>query len=76
MPASAQYYLSCTGCGSIAQEKIGDQLLNLYGETDLEVREEAIEQGWWSDAFDEQTNADQEKDFCPACVATNKHLDK
>ncbi|EOC1764985.1 hypothetical protein [Vibrio furnissii] len=73
MPASAQYYLSCTGCGAIAKELIGDEKFNLYGETELEVREEACELGWWTNAFDDNSAEGKELDFCPDCVAKHKH---
>ncbi|BCL74136.1 hypothetical protein TUMSATVNIG1_61200 (plasmid) [Vibrio nigripulchritudo] len=69
MPAEAQYYLSCTGCGALAKEKIGDQELTLFGENELEVREEALELGWRTNAYNDDTNEGQERDYCPKCVA-------
>lgn len=73
MPVSAQYYITCSGCGVVAKESIGNQMLNLYGETELEVREEACELGWWTNANDGTCSEGRESDFCPTCVAEKKH---
>lgn len=74
MPVLIQYYLTCSGCGATAQEQVGDKMFNLFGETDLEVREEACDLGWWTNAFDDSCDERHAKDFCPTCVANKKHL--
>lgn len=69
MPASAQYYLSCSQCGSLATVDGGDKKQTLYAETETCVREEAVDEGWHSNATDTFLSTKDIIDYCPDCVA-------
>ncbi len=67
--------MTCSGCGVIATEKIGDAVLTLYAETEDCLRDEVLENGWESNAGNNMVSHDIIEDYCPDCVRKKQKID-
>jgi hypothetical protein len=62
MPAQAQYYLTCSGCGNVA---IYEDKQTILGETEECVRDECADEGWLINQ-----GSDEKLDYCSNCKIT------
>lgn len=64
MPAQAQFYVTCSGCGELA--KFEDKQI-IFGETAECARDECADEGWLINQ-----GIDEKSDYCPKCK--NSHI--